>query len=73
MTRAETDLLIQLSKDTNKKLSELSARFNGHVVDDKDTFSRLEAGMERQDTRWRIIKWVAPGVVTILGILLGLK
>ena len=57
MTKAETELLIQLSKDTNTKLTELSARFNGHVQDDNTRFQRL----------WYLVGTLFGGMSALIG------
>lgn len=68
MTRAETDLLLQLSKDTNERITSLGDKFEQHADDDNKRFEGISKGIERQDTRWKIIQW---GFWPFLALILG--
>ena len=73
MTRAETELMLRLTQDTNDKVSLLNGRLDKHMNDDTLQFRTLTNGLERNDTRWRILHWAFWPTLGILMSFLGYR
>ena len=80
MTRAETDLLLRLSQDTNSRVTALDLRLSEHLIDDTKKFAaidvkdtKLSTGLERNDTRWRILHWAFWPTLGMIASFLGYR